>query len=535
MVVKLLVSTRGVRSALLGLAAGVAFAASSACAGELFRRGDVDQSGALDISDGVATFDYLFLGGDVPGCLDAVDANDDGALEISDGIFVLNYLFVGGREPPPPSPSARCLGTDPTADGISCVGGAEPVAGPAPEAELSITLAPPPGVRERRRELVPRAADGAWLVAAGAEFAVLLEARRAELSRAPFALAGVDGGDPSAFDVRAGAALGALGGGAAGGNLALLFARDIDPWSDPIYLLDHVVWRVDDADVATLAPGDYALTARVTDTDCATSASAAATLRIVASRAPVVRLWLAGCADCADCADCAAGDVLAHDPGSGRARVPSDSAPWLVVEIAPNPRGGAAPDAATIGLIAEPPLAAGVDLAAALVALASGGEPAPGGARFALRLADDRRPVVGNTRFVASVATMSEGFVGSAELTVENPVDYARDVQPIWNLRCTGCHELPSPFRGLEIVAPDADRTRRNLVHRFATEPAIDSLAARLVRPYFSDRSYLWRKLAGTHLAPEVGGEGTRMPQGEDPLTSEQLLRIESWILQGAP
>jgi hypothetical protein len=81
---------------------------------ELFERGDCNRSGgALEISDAILVFSFLFLGEDAPALLDACDSNDDGRLDITDGIFVLAYLFLGGLPPPPPFPAA---GTDPTRD-----------------------------------------------------------------------------------------------------------------------------------------------------------------------------------------------------------------------------------------------------------------------------------------------------------------------------------------------------------------------------------------------------------------------------------
>lgn len=79
-----------------------------------FKRGDCNGSGgALEISDAILVFAFLFLGEAAPPLLDACDANDDGRLEITDGIYVLSYLFLGGSSPPPPFPE---LGTDPTRD-----------------------------------------------------------------------------------------------------------------------------------------------------------------------------------------------------------------------------------------------------------------------------------------------------------------------------------------------------------------------------------------------------------------------------------
>jgi hypothetical protein len=80
---------------------------------DLFRRGDCNDDGEVDISDPVATLAYLFLGSEDLGCLDAADADDSGEADISDAIYLLTFLFLGG--PAPEEPFLDC-GPDPTID-----------------------------------------------------------------------------------------------------------------------------------------------------------------------------------------------------------------------------------------------------------------------------------------------------------------------------------------------------------------------------------------------------------------------------------
>jgi hypothetical protein len=89
------------------------------CPGALFRRGDSDASGQVDITDPIYTLNNLFGGGSPPSCRDAADANDDGRIDISDPVSTLEILFTR-VEPfiPPPGPY-RC-GVDPTADPLPC-------------------------------------------------------------------------------------------------------------------------------------------------------------------------------------------------------------------------------------------------------------------------------------------------------------------------------------------------------------------------------------------------------------------------------
>ncbi len=80
-------------------------AAVTLCGKGGFRRGDANGDGSTNLADAVATFNFLFLGGDEPPCLDAADSNDvDNALNLTDGVFLLNFLFLGGDPIPPPGP-----------------------------------------------------------------------------------------------------------------------------------------------------------------------------------------------------------------------------------------------------------------------------------------------------------------------------------------------------------------------------------------------------------------------------------------------
>lgn len=83
----------------------------------VFRRGDFNTDGVLDIADAVGSVQHLFTAG-VPGlCRDAADTNDDGALTIVDPLGGLFFLFGGQQEPP--APGLDC-GVDPTEDSLSC-------------------------------------------------------------------------------------------------------------------------------------------------------------------------------------------------------------------------------------------------------------------------------------------------------------------------------------------------------------------------------------------------------------------------------
>ncbi len=82
--------------------------------GPLFRRGDVDVNGALEITDPINNLSFQFLGTFIPQCMDALDFDDNGAVEITDPIANLSHQFLGTTPAAPPG-SENC-GVDPTED-----------------------------------------------------------------------------------------------------------------------------------------------------------------------------------------------------------------------------------------------------------------------------------------------------------------------------------------------------------------------------------------------------------------------------------
>ena len=87
--------------------------------GPRFRRGDVTADSARDITDGVDILLALFEGKFHLECRDAADVDDSGAVDISDAIRLLGFLFLGGPAPAQPFPDC---GADPTDDAIDCQG-----------------------------------------------------------------------------------------------------------------------------------------------------------------------------------------------------------------------------------------------------------------------------------------------------------------------------------------------------------------------------------------------------------------------------
>ena len=84
-----------------------------------FIRGDANRDALVDISDAVFTLSYLFLGGALPTCEDAVDSDNNGELELTDAVYLLTHIFLGTQAPPEPYPVA---GADRTGDSLGCSG-----------------------------------------------------------------------------------------------------------------------------------------------------------------------------------------------------------------------------------------------------------------------------------------------------------------------------------------------------------------------------------------------------------------------------
>jgi len=81
----------------------------------LFRRGDVQGDGEINLVDAISLLEWLFLAAaPAPPCLKAADSDDDGRLNITDAINVLAQLF---RDAPLVEPIACGTGRE---SGLSC-------------------------------------------------------------------------------------------------------------------------------------------------------------------------------------------------------------------------------------------------------------------------------------------------------------------------------------------------------------------------------------------------------------------------------
>jgi len=106
------------------------------------------------------------------------------------------------------------------------------------------------------------------------------------------------------------------------------------------------------------------------------------------------------------------------------------------------------------------------------------------------------------------------------------PVNYALDIQPIWDLKCVaGCHTAGGAATAGPLLNDGAS-------HAALVDKQSPTVAMLLVAPGDPDGSYLWHKVAGTQNDVPNGG-GARMPIGPA-LSDDELDLIERWIAEGA-
>ena len=85
--------------------------------GPKFLRGDCNGDGGVNAADASCILNWLFAGGEAPGCVAATNANGDDDVNVTDPVSLLNFLFAGGPAPAAPFPDC---GPDPTVDGLTC-------------------------------------------------------------------------------------------------------------------------------------------------------------------------------------------------------------------------------------------------------------------------------------------------------------------------------------------------------------------------------------------------------------------------------
>lgn len=106
---------------------------------------------------------------------------------------------------------------------------------------------------------------------------------------------------------------------------------------------------------------------------------------------------------------------------------------------------------------------------------------------------------------------------------------FARVQKGIFDQSCTaaGCHNPQTAAAGLILTAAFSYDA---LVGVTPTTPAAAQAGLQLVRPFDPDGSFLLIKLLNP--AP---GQGSRMPQGAEPLSAGEIQTVREWIEAGAP
>jgi hypothetical protein len=109
-------------------------------------------------------------------------------------------------------------------------------------------------------------------------------------------------------------------------------------------------------------------------------------------------------------------------------------------------------------------------------------------------------------------------------------VSFAQDVQPIFNSRCTSCHNSTTANGGLDLSAPGSYGHLVNAATSAACSSSVPNVPR--VKPSDPMGSMLWRKTKPDPtrcLAPMPFGTA-----GLGLIAADQFAKIEAWIQQGA-
>jgi hypothetical protein len=143
----------------------------------------------------------------------------------------------------------------------------------------------------------------------------------------------------------------------------------------------------------------------------------------------------------------------------------------------------------------------------------------------------ERRATVRGVRLAgaALVAALLYGCAGDGPPPSAAGGAFDQIQTEIFNVNClsAGCHNAQFQAGGLNLTA---GTSYGQLVDVLSMNPEAQSMGLLRVEPFDADNSFLVIKLTGPGE-----GEGTRMPQGMNPLPQSQIDMIRSWILDGAP
>ena len=153
------------------------------------------------------------------------------------------------------------------------------------------------------------------------------------------------------------------------------------------------------------------------------------------------------------------------------------------------------------------------------------------GVTWAVDLTNSNLSPAGNYSVLVKASTASTtqylySYDTIAVTSIPTPVSFSTDVQPMFNLYCTTCHQSIMPPEDLDLTTG----------HSYEGLVNVDSkqCAFKRVKPSSANESYLIAKLNGTQLGPPFNGSGFQMPKTGGPLEFEQLIVFSTWVDQGA-
>jgi hypothetical protein len=165
--------------------------------------------------------------------------------------------------------------------------------------------------------------------------------------------------------------------------------------------------------------------------------------------------------------------------------------------------------------------------------------------RRSARIFEGNSELVHRAAAVACVVLSSLALPGCGG-EQDDGVTYGKDIQPLFNRRCTTCHHPTSPI-GVDIQNPFAPERQGELGPTWGLVNAPnsydevhpeDGMPARNVVPFEPENSFLIDKLTGD--LPVDPGDGTgphggaEMPLQVEPLSQVDLDVLEQWVTDGA-
>ncbi len=131
--------------------------------------------------------------------------------------------------------------------------------------------------------------------------------------------------------------------------------------------------------------------------------------------------------------------------------------------------------------------------------------------------------IAGSLSLLLSAAGSHAENPSPGGLTPPAPVSFKSQIQPIFDANCVVCHQSGGAQEGLIL---EDGKAYANLIGKLSRQA--DML---LVSPGSFEASYLFHKIAGTHVATH--GRGARMPLGGQ-LDARDIDVVRDWILAGA-